>query len=280
MKKICSKLLRIIQIIVSMFKWKKCIPVVSTIGKDSLLSGKVALIVGGSGGIGYAIAKSFVASGCKVVLAGTNEAKLKKLSSELSDCSYLTINLTDITSFEEKVSAAVNLFGSIDILVCSSGVHVTRNGFDFGSVLETEYDKIMNINLKGTYFISQTVANYMKKNHVKGHILLISSNRGIEPAWSPYSLSKLALNGFTAGMAKKLIPHGIVVNAIAPGPTATTMQEPGIAGSIYTEQTPIERYTMPEEVAEYAKMMVSSLGDTIVGDTIYMTGGRGIIEQR
>ena len=138
----------------------------------------------------------------------------------------------------------------------------------------------MNLNLKSTYFLSQTVAKYMIKNKIKGHILMISSNRAVEPSWSPYSISKLGLNGITRGLAKELLKYNIIVNGIAPGPTATSMQDYQNGDSIETNQNLIERYTMPEEVAEYALLLVSDLGNTIIGDTIYMTGGRGIIDIR
>ena len=143
-----------------------------------------------------------------------------------------------------------------------------------------EYDQIMNINLKGTYFACQSVAKIMISNKVQGHILLISSQSALEPSWSPYRLSKLGIDGITKGMAQRLLENGIIVNAIGPGPTATSMQKEFIEGNIYTPLNPINRFTMPEEVAQYAKMLVSDLGNTIVGQTLYMSGGRGIIEVR
>ena len=79
---------------------------------------------------------------------------------------------------------------------------------------------------------------------------------------------------------KELLKYGIIVNAIAPGPTATNMQNYNQGDSIETNQNKIERYTMPEEISEFALLLVSDLGNTIIGDTIYMTGGRGIIDIR
>lgn len=77
-----------------------------------------------------------------------------------------------------------------------------------------------------------------------------------------------------------MLNYGITVNGIGPGPTATSMQPYKKGNSIYTNQNPIRRYTMPEEIAEYAVLLTSSLGDTIIGDTLYMSGGRGITEVR
>ena len=117
----------------------------------------------------------------------------------------------------------------------------------------------------------------MIANKIKGHILIISSHRVLEASWSPYRLSKRGIEGITEGIAQRLVPYGIVVNAIGPGPAATAMQDELIEGSIYTPENPIERYTLPEEVAEYAKMMVSELGNTIIGQTLYMSGGAGVV---
>lgn len=262
--------------IVSLFKWKKEIPIIVTKDRTNLLAGKVALISGGSGGIGLAIAKSFAESGCKVILAGTNESKLTPLAQAIGG-GKIVINLLDVQSFSQKIEETASIFGKIDILVNCSGIHTKRAGFDFLNVTEDEYDKVMDVNLKGTYFMCQAMAHYMINNKIQGHILNISSQSALERSETPYRLSKLGLSGITRGLGGRLLEFGITVNSIGPGPTATSMQDDLAAGSIYTLDNPIHRYTMPEEIAEYAKLMVSDLGKTIVGDTLYMSGGRGII---
>ena len=184
------------------------------------------------------------------------------------------------SSFESKLGEIINIWGRLDIFVSSTGVHVDRDGLDFVNVTLDEYDTIMNINLKGTYFMCQTVAKYMIENKIKGHILIISSQSALEPSWSPYRLSKLGIDGITKGMAQRLLEHGIIVNAIGPGPTNTSMQKNYREGNLYTPLNPIKRFTTPEEIAQIAKILVSDLGNTIVGQTIYMSGGRGIVEIR
>jgi|WetSurMetagenome_2_1015567.scaffolds.fasta_scaffold93449_2 NAD(P)-dependent dehydrogenase (short-subunit alcohol dehydrogenase family) len=277
---ILKKSKRIVQGLILTFKSKKYIPIVKTVDHE-LLMGKVALITGGSGGIGFAIAKKFIDCGCKVIIAGTNEEKLRNKCDELGKFSFpIVLKVQNIHEFSDKVESASKFFGSIDIFVCSHGIHTKRQGFDFLNVTEEEYDDVMNINLKGTYFLCQSIARYMIRNKVKGHILIISSQSALEPSWSPYRLSKRGIAAITEGIAQELLQKGIIVNALGPGPTATTMQDKLIHGSIYTADNPIGRYTMPEEIAEYAKMLVSDLGATIVGQTIYMSGGRGIIDKR
>ena len=258
------------------------VPIINKISSGEELTGKVALISGGSGGIGLAIAKEFYSSGAKVIIAGTNQKKLEYICAEIDSDNFKSIILdyTDPYSFEQKIYEANAIFGTIDIFVSSAGIHVDRTGLDFLNTTLEEYDQIMNINLKGTYFACQSVAKIMISNKVQGHILLISSQSSLEPSWSPYRLSKLGIDGITKGMAQRLLENGIIVNAIGPGPTATSMQKEFIEGNIYTPLNPINRFTMPEEVAQYAKMLVSDLGNTIVGQTLYMSGGRGIIEVR
>ena len=264
---------------VSLLKAKQKIPIYQT--SDSLLKNKIALISGGCGGIGMAIAKEFIKSGCKVIISGTNEEKCKRSCEILgNNTKYIILDINQVNNLKSKIDEAKNVFGKIDIYVNSVGVHTVRPNFNFLTITEKEYDEVMSINLKGTYFICQEISKYMIESKIKGHILIISSQSALEPAWSPYRLSKWGIKGLTAGMAQQLISYGIIVNAIAPGPTATSMQNFKSGESIQTFQNPIERYTTPEEIAQYAKMLCSDLGNTIVGDTLYMSGGRGIIEIR
>ncbi len=257
------------------------LPIVEVKRDGDLLAGKHALVTGGSGGIGFAIARKLVACGAKVIIAGTNEEKLRCKASELGHGSeWLRIDMLDPASFKDKVDQARSMLEGLDILVCSAGIHMNYQGLDFLNVDESQYDRIMAINLKGTYFMAQAFARCLIAHGDGGHILMVSSQSALEPAWSPYRLSKHGVSEITKGIAQRLLEHGIVVNGIGPGPTATSMQPYMPGGSINTDQNPIGRYTMPEEVAEYAALMVSSLGDTIVGDTLYMSGGRGVIEIR
>ncbi len=191
--------------------------------------------------------------------------------------SYIVIDVKDVKTMPEKVRTAAAMFpeNRIDILVNSAGV-VSHS--DFLDMSEQEYDSIMDINAKGTFFMSQAVAKYMIENRIKGHILNVTSSSALRPAWTPYQMSKWAVRGLTLGTADKLLPYGIVVNAIAPGPTATPMLgKSGEEDNIYHPNTPAKRYAMPSEIAALATFMVSDMGDMIVGDTFYMTGGSGTV---
>ena len=257
---------------------QKVVAVPRPIHTDKLLEGKVALITGGSSGIGFAMAQSFVRSGCKVIIAGTSENKLKECCEKIGEGSiaYVTIDVTDVSSMLSKVCCAAKMFpeNRIDILVNSAGV---ANHLDFLHVTEEEYDGIMDVNAKGTFFMSQAVAHYMIENRIKGHILNVSSSSALRPAWTPYQMSKWTVRGLTMGLSDTLLPYGIIVNAIGPGPVATPMTGKTAQGNLYDATNPSGRCALPEEIAALATFMVSDMGDLIVGDTFYMTGGGGTI---
>ena len=264
---------------IMLFKEEKKIPIPNPINAPELLKDKVALITGGSGGIGLAMAESFLRSGAKVIIAGTNEEKLRSCCEKIGggvNLSYIVIDVKDVESMPEKVRTAAAMFpeNRIDILVNSAGI---LNRSDFLDMSEQEYDSIMDINAKGTFFMSQAAAKYMIENRIKGHILNVTSSSALRPAWTPYQMSKWAVKGFTLGAADKLLPYGIVVNAIAPGPTATPMMGKDEGDNIYHPTIPSGRFAMPSEIAALATFMVSDMGDMIIGDTFYMTGGSGTI---
>lgn len=271
---------RIIQGTLVALKAKNYVPIEHP-SHEGLLKDKVALITGGSGGIGFAIARAFVKSGCKVIIAGTNEKKLNSKLEQLNGgAKKCVINLSSYEKIVAGVEDAISCFGKIDILVNSAGIHSSKVFNDFLEVEEKDYDSIMNVNLKGTYFVTQQVAKHMVKNKIHGHILNISSSTAMEPAWSPYRLSKWGVKGMTIGFAQQLQKYGIIVNSIAPGSTATGLLGYKQGDSVWTEDNKNHRYILPSEVADYAVMMVSGLGDMIVGDTLYISGGRGLTDIR
>lgn len=267
-----KKLLKVLNLL----RTKKIVPIITPVYKDKVLDGKIALITGGSGGIGQAIAEAFLASGCKVVIAGTRKEKLDQIKAKLANENVATIviNVADVKSLPDKVSEAVGIYGKIDILVNSAGAHHTH---EFEDITEEEYDKIMDTNVKGTFFMCQTMIEYMRKNKICGHILNVSSSSALRPAEGPYHLSKWAITGLTKGLARRYYKSGIVVNAIAPGQTATPMMDVNKDEDISNTYAFAGRYAMPEEIATLATLMVSSMGDMIVGDTYYMTGGSGVV---
>lgn len=272
-----KKVKNAIHTLIRMCKEKEYIPIARKVYSGNELAGKVALVTGGTSGIGLEIAKTFVQCGAKVIVAGTNANKLQGLDGfsggGIRSCK---IDVTCTERLYNKVVEAADLFPEkrIDILVNSAGV---VNTTPFLEMKPEEFDRVMGINAKGTYFMSQAVAKFMIEHKIKGHILNIASSSALRPAWTPYQLSKWAVRGMTLGLADVLLPYGITVNCLAPGPVATPMLGKKEGDSIYEESYPVKRYAMPVEIAQLAVFMASDQGNLIVGDTFFMTGGSGLI---
>ena len=149
-------------------------------------------------------------------------------------------------------------------------------GASLPNATEEAYDAVLDTNLKGVFFLSQLIGKYMKENKIKGNILNVASSSSLRPAASAYTLSKWGIRGLTLGLAKSLIPLGITVNAVAPGPTATPMLMRDGETNLY-KKIPLGRYVLPEEIANMAVFLVSGMGKSIIGDVVYMTGGAGVI---
>ena len=164
-------------------------------------------------------------------------------------------------------------FPHIDILVNNAGVL----GASMPNATEEAFDKVIDTNLKGVFFLSQLFGGYLKANKVEGNILNVGSSSCLRPATSAYTLSKWGIRGLTLGLAKSLAPYGVTVNGIAPGPTATPMLLKDGQGNITNKGNPIGRYALPEEIANMAVVLVSPMGRTIVGDMVYMTGGAATV---
>lgn len=273
--------------IVLSLREKEITPVIIEKYSCELLKGKIALITGGSSGIGLAIAEAFIKSGAKVIIAGSSQDKLSNALARLDECvgaglclddvvAGLVLDVRQIDEIPDKIEYAAKLFSEnrIDILVNSAGC-ITKNVF--WDIQKDEYEAVMDTNVKGTYFMCQVMGKYMIKNSIKGHILNVTSASALRPAWTPYQMSKWTIKGFTLGLADLLLPYGIVVNAIAPGPTATPMLQKQDGDSIYNNSNPSRRYALPEEIASLAVHLVSGAGDYVVGDTFYITGGGGNI---
>lgn len=249
--------------------------------QSELLLGRNALITGGSSGIGYAIAKSFLNSGANIVICGRNRDRLVHAKTKLVDdccCNTDRIDLLELDiSSVQNIKCILPQFlngKKIDIFVNNAG---TNGGELFPDTAEEEYDRVLNTNLKGMYFISQEIAKYMVENKIEGNILNITSSSSLRPGISPYIISKWGERSLTLGMAKKYLSYGIVVNGLAPGSTLTPMLSDDEENDLYLEYSPSKRYAAPEEIGNLATILVSGMGRMIVGDTIYATGGAGVI---
>lgn len=255
---------------------------VSYLAPSEMLKGRTALVTGGTSGIGYEVAKAYINAGARVVITGRNEEKVKKacevIDKEVSrkgNIFGMAMNNTDVKSMPSKLQDIERVLGTghIDILVNNAGVV----GGEVKDCTEELYNTILDTNLKGTFFLSKLVARYWVNNQIEGNILMMGSSSSLRPATSAYTLTKNALYDFTKGLAKVLAPHGITVNGLAPGPTATPMTMPNGVRDEISFPNPLGRFVMPGEIANMAVFLVSNMGRSIIGDMVFMTGGSGIV---
>ena len=249
----------------------------------NMLEGRSALITGGTSGIGYSISCAMYNAGADIVITGRSQNHLNNAVERILQTSSsrnghilgIVMDMKDVDKFDSIFQHIINATPQkqIDILVNNAGV---QEGC-FGTTKPEQYDAVLDTNLRGVYFLSQITANYMKDNHIKGNILNIASASSNRPANSPYILSKWGIKGLTLGLAKMLIPYEIVVNGIAPGPTATPMLQRDETQGIESDRNPMGRLVSPHEIANMAVILTSGLGRSIVGDIVYMTGGASLI---
>lgn len=256
---------------------------VSYLSPSDMLEGRTALITGGTSGIGFEIAKAFINAGATCIITGRKEEKVKDACAKIDqdvrkkgNIYGLAWDVTDVEGNSQRFKKALELVKGeqIDILVNNAGLV----GGEISNCTEEKYNAILNTNLKGSFFMAQLVARYMKDNEIKGNILNIGSSSSLRPATSAYTITKWGIRGMTKGLAKILSPYGITVNAIAPGPTATPMLMPnGVKDDISFPTNPLGRFIMPGEIANMAVFLVSNMGRAIIGDMIFMTGGSGVV---
>ena len=242
-----------------------------------MLDNKVAIITGGTRGIGFAIAKKFLENKAKVVILGSKEETVNKAIEEFKelDENYEVIGFYPNLTSEEEVAKMFeevnNKYGQIDILVNNAGVSSKTPILEH--TLE-EYDKVANINIKSAFVCSKVAVPYLEKT--KGVILNTSSmvSKHGQPSGVMYPTSKFAINGMTLSLARELAPRGIRVNAVAPGITATDMvaslPEEIIKPLIAT--IPLGRVGQPEDIANAFLFLASDMASYITGEVISVDG--------
>jgi len=249
---------------------------------DFSLKGKVALVTGGSRGIGKAIAVGLARAGADVALASRKLPDLEEVAKEIKGLGRKSLAVaTHIGRLEEinsLVSRVKDEFGRIDILVNNAATNPTMDqAIDIG---ERAWDSIMNLNLKGLFFLSQAVAKLMKEQG-GGKIINVASIEGITPGILPvYAISKAGVIMATKVMAQQWARYGIRVNAIAPGLTRTRFSEalwsnPDIL-SVAMMMTPMGRVAEPEEMVGAVIFLVSDASGYVTGQVLAVDGGATI----
>lgn len=243
-----------------------------------MLDNKVAIITGGTRGIGFETARTFLENGAKVAIFGSREETVKKALESLKqeNANYEVIGLHPTLTNEEEVKTAFETvkekFGKIDILINNAGVSSSTK---LENYTIDEYDKIADLNIKSVFVCSKQILPYLKET--KGVILNTSSMVSIygQPSGVMYPASKFAVNGIIKSLSRELAPYGIRVNGVAPGITETDMvknlPEEMIAPLIKT--IPLGRIGTPRDIANGFLFLASDLATYITGEILQIDGG-------
>jgi len=247
--------------------------------KSWSLEGKVALITGAASGIGAETAKLLAERGASIVLADLNLEGLKKLKSELGsevECQIAKCDLGNIEDCTHTVAEAIAWKGHLDILINSAALYkkVLNEDVDKGY-----FDKIVDINMAGAFFLTQACAAQMKVQG-SGKIVLfasIAAFRGGVNGSTVYSMTKAAVVAYMKSLARDLAPFSICVNAIAPGGVDTPMlrgQMTDEGMKAFIADIPMGRLATPNEIAEVCAFASSDAADYITGHTFDVNGGQ------
>lgn len=244
------------------------------------LTDKVALVTGAQQGIGQAIALAYGRAGAHVVLnylddqgaADTIAAAIRALGRQVVLVAGDVSQAADVRRMVEAGAA----LGGIDILVNNAGIFPR---VDFLTMTEAQWDAVLNVNLKGTFFCTQAVAQTMVARGTGGAVVNLTSSAAFRssPRGVHYVSSKAGMVGFTRAAALELAPHRIRVNAIAPGTTDTAQPRYGMSEDelqAASRQVPLGRMAQPDDVAEVAVFLASAAARHITGQTIHVNGGQ------
>lgn len=242
------------------------------------LKNQVAIITGGSRGIGFATAEKFIQEGATVVIAASTPASAQKAVEKLQSkyptagIGGISPELSDLDAVKEAFRSVIARYGSIDILVNNAGM---SDSTPFLSYTEQTFDKVMDLNVKGVFNASRVAAEQMAKQG-KGVILSTSSMVSIvgQSVGFAYPASKFAVNGMTLSLARELGSKGIRVNAVAPGITETDMMKavPKEVIDPMVAKIPLGRMGQPEDIANAFAFLASDEASYITGVVLSVDG--------
>lgn len=246
-------------------------------------SGKTVLITGGTSGIGLAVARLFLSAGAAVAIAGRDPAKgrtaIAALSGSLRPPLLVTGDVTRIAECGRIVRETLEQFhGQLDVLVNSAGEYLEK---PIAETSEADFDRIMAVNVKGTYFMSQAAAPALKRS--KGSIVNVSSDAGITGNinCSAYCAAKGAVTLFTKALALEMAPHGVRVNCVCPGDVDTPMLARQLAGNSNPAEVrremesvyPLGRLGTADEVAKVILFLAADAASFVTGAAWSVDGG-------
>lgn len=245
------------------------------------LENKIAIVTGGSGGIGHSLCERLAKEGAKVVVnyhSSIDEAQevKSKIEAQGSEAFLVQADLAKVDEINNLVKSTVDHFGKVDILVNNAGLEKRA---DFWEVTEKDYDLVLNVNLKAVFFTTQAVVKYFRAANNPGKIINISSvhEELPFPHFTSYCASKGGVKMIMRNLAVELGPLGITINNVAPGAIATPintalLNNPEQLKKV-TANIPLGRMGEPEDVAGMVAFLASDEAKYITGSTFYVDGG-------
>lgn len=243
------------------------------------LQGKVAIVTGGSSGIGKGIALEFAKEGAKIAIVDINEEKgiqvVKEIEDSGSSAIFIKANVSNKNDVIAYIQETIKVFSKIDILVNNAGIIHQAKIVD---LKEEDWDKVINVNLKSVFLGSKYAAIEMINQKVPGRIINISSIHAqiSEPQAAPYTAAKGGINAFTKTLATELAPYKITANVIQPGATYTEltipMYTPAVKEALY-KRIPLKDIATPKDIAAGAVFIASDDSRYMTGSVITIDGG-------
>ena len=247
---------------------------------DFSLTDKVVLVTGAGKGIGKEIALACAAAGADIVVGSRTVSEVEQVAAEVHKAGQRAeawqLDVAEVSSIEAFVGKTLDAFGRIDVLVNNAGVNKVQPALD---CTEEDFDYIVDVNFKGTFFMSQMTAKSMIDADIRGRIINISSQVGVVggPLRAPYSGAKGAVCLLTKSLAGEWAPHGITVNSVAPTVTRTPLSETAMQNPEFRRMT-LENILMgrlaePEEIAAAVIYLASDAAHMVTGHTLLVDGG-------
>ena len=236
---------------------------------------KIAIVTGGSNGIGFDIVKTLARNNYNVVFSyNSSEKNAMDLKNEFNNVFPFKIDLNDVDECCKIINYTIDKFGKIDLFINNAGIDLIKQIQDISN---NEFDNIINVNLKSAFILSREASKHMISNHY-GNIINISSIWGITGASmeSVYSISKAGLDGMTKSLAKELGPSNIRVNSIAPGFIDTNMNSflDERSKQEIIDEIPLNRIGKPHDISDVVEMLEKC--EYITGQIIQVNGGWNI----
>ena len=239
------------------------------------LKNRIAIITGAARGIGLSCAERFVAEGAHVVIVDVLD-EIGRTEAKRLGATYLHCDVSKSSDVKAVVAAVVKQHGAVDILLNNAAINISG---DFLEISEADYDKVLDINLKGSFLMLQACAREMVKQAAGSIINMSSVNDTLAiPSIVSYCVAKGGISQLTRATSISLAPHGIRVNAIGPGSIMTDMLKSVVndkaAMTRVMSRTPMGRVGEPSEIASIAVFLASDESSYVTGQTIYADGGR------